>query len=135
MQRILLVEDNQAIVENLEVFLQTEGFLTLSTARQDEALEILSDCTIDLVLLDLTLAEGSGFSLCAEIKAKWSIPIIILTANSDEFSTVACFDLGADDYVTKPFRPRFARILRIPVLFPTFRMYFSKYSNSSCCLD
>lgn len=59
-----------------------------------------------MVLLDVSLAEGNGFSACAEIKAKYDLPVIFLTASGDEYSVVTGLDLGADDYIGKPFRPR-----------------------------
>ena len=60
----------------------------------------------DLVLLDVSLPDGNGFSICAEIKREYEIPVIFLTASGDEYSVVAGLDMGADDYIAKPFRPR-----------------------------
>ena len=106
MIHILLVEDDKSIVTNLTEFLTGEGFCVTSASGQTAALEILSEKQIDLVLLDVSLAEGNGFSACSAIKAQYKIPVIFLTASGDEFSTVTGFDLGADDYIAKPFRPR-----------------------------
>ena len=106
MTKILLVEDDKTIVSNLTEFLKSEGFCVLSVSGQTEALNMLSESGADLVLLDVALAEGNGFSACSAIKAQYDIPVIFLTASSDEFSTVTGFDLGADDYIAKPFRPR-----------------------------
>ena len=106
MIHILLVEDDKSIVTNLTEFLTGEGFCVTSASGQTAALEILSEKQIDLVLLDVSLAEGNGFSACSAIKAQYQIPVIFLTASGDEFSTVTGFDLGADDYIAKPFRPR-----------------------------
>ncbi|MBQ7299210.1 MAG: response regulator transcription factor [Clostridia bacterium] len=103
---ILLVEDDKSIVTNLTEFLTGEGFCVTSASGQTAALEILSEKQIDLVLLDVSLAEGNGFSACSAIKAQYQMPVIFLTASGDEFSTVTGFDLGADDYIAKPFRPR-----------------------------
>ncbi len=103
---ILLVEDDKSIVTNLTEYLTGEGFNVSSASGQTAALGILSQKQIDLVLLDVSLAEGNGFSACSAIKAQYQIPVIFLTASGDEFSTVTGFDLGADDYIAKPFRPR-----------------------------
>ena len=106
MIHILLVEDDKSIVTNLTEFLTGEGFCVTSASGQTAALEILSEKQIDLVLLDVSLAEGNGFSACSAIKAQYQMPVIFLTASGDEFSTVTGFELGADDYIAKPFRPR-----------------------------
>ena len=106
MIHILLVEDDKSIVTNLTEYLTGEGFRVTSASGQTAALEILSEKQIDLVLLDVSLAEGNGFSACSAIKAQYQMPVIFLTASGDEFSTVTGFDLGADDYIAKPFRPR-----------------------------
>lgn len=103
---VLLVEDDRNIVENLVGFLKEEGFSVKSTDRQEEALRLLEEKRFDLALLDITLASGNGFSICARIKAEYHIPVIFLTAMSDEYSVVAGLDMGADDYISKPFRPR-----------------------------
>lgn len=103
---ILLVEDDQNIVENLKEFLAEEGFLVRSASGQQEAMHILETEEVNLVLLDITLAEGNGFGVCAAVKKAYQIPVIFLTAFGDEYSVVAGLDMGADDYISKPFRPR-----------------------------
>lgn len=104
--KILLVEDDRLIVENLTEYLKSEGFRVVSTDGQRKAMEILEGQEFDLILLDVTLAQGNGYSVCTEVKAKYQIPIIFLTALDDEFSVVTGLDMGADDYISKPFRPR-----------------------------
>ena len=106
MTKILLVEDDNAIVTNLTEFLKNEGYGVSSVSGQTDAMNQLAEENVDLVLLDVSLAEGNGFATCKAIKAEYDIPVIFLTASGDEFSTVTGFDLGADDYVSKPFRPR-----------------------------
>jgi len=106
MTKLLLVEDDRTIVSTLTAFLQSEGYRVTSAAGQTAALELLAREPADLVLMDISLEEGNGFSACSAIKAQYSIPVIFLTASDDEFSTVTGFDLGADDYIAKPFRPR-----------------------------
>lgn len=106
MINLLIVEDDVIIVDTLEEFLSGEGFSVKSASGQKEALDRLSKERFDLVLLDVMIADGNGFSLCAKIKAEYGLPVIFLTASDDEYSTVTGFDVGADDYIPKPFRPR-----------------------------
>ncbi len=106
MNRILLVEDDAAIVAGLTEFLTREGYAVKCAAGQSDALALLEKETFDLVLLDVALADGNGFSLCSAVKRSHGLPVIFLTASGDEHSTVTGFELGADDYIAKPFRPR-----------------------------
>lgn len=106
MTKILLVEDDKNIVLNLTEFLNNEGYIVSNVSGQTAAMEFLSKESVDLVLLDVSLAEGNGFATCKAIKAEYDLPVVFLTASGDEFSTVTGFDLGADDYIPKPFRPR-----------------------------
>lgn len=103
---ILLVEDDRMIIENLTEFLKTEGFQVWSADGQEKAMKILRNQHFDLILLDITLAQGNGYSTCTQIKSHYEIPIIFLTALDDEFSVVTGLDMRADDYISKPFRPR-----------------------------
>lgn len=106
MTKILLVEDEDTIVRSLKDFLRAEGFDVDNTDGQKNALEMLERSDYDLALLDVSLSEGNGFSLCSAIKKEKQLPVIFLTASGDEFSVVTGLDLGADDYIAKPFRPR-----------------------------
>lgn len=106
MQTILLVEDDQRIVENLTEYLEGEGFRVRSAEGQAKALECLEQERFDLVLLDISLSDGNGFAVCSAVKALYRLPVIFLTASGDEYSTVTGFEVGADDYIPKPFRPR-----------------------------
>lgn len=106
MIKILLVEDDKIIVASLSEYLNSEGYLVRSVSGQAAAMKLLAEEKADLVLLDVSLAEGNGFAACRAIKAEFDVPVIFLTASGDEFSTVTGFDLGADDYIPKPFRPR-----------------------------
>lgn len=106
MAKILLVEDDKDIVSNLTDFLRTEGYEVKSASGQKDALQLVRAENFDLVLLDVSLSDGNGFAVCKAMKLEYSIPIIFLTASSDEYSTVTGFELGADDYIAKPFRPR-----------------------------
>lgn len=106
MARILLVEDDKGIVVPLKEFLETEGLQVSCATGQREALSLLESQPFDLVLLDIALKEGNGFDTCREMKRCREIPVFFLTASGDENSTVAGLDMGADDYIAKPFRPR-----------------------------
>lgn len=104
--RVLLVEDDPAIVENLTAFLKGEGFRITAVDGQQKAMEKLEEEAFDLALLDVSLAQGNGYAVCAAIKAERDLPVIFLTASGDEYSVITGLDMGADDYVSKPFRPR-----------------------------
>lgn len=106
MTKILLVEDDCRIVASLSDFLASEGFSVESADGQEQALRLLQNGHFDLILLDVCLRDGNGFSVCTTVKSRYEIPIIFLTASGDEGSIVAGLDLGADDYISKPFRPR-----------------------------
>jgi len=106
MTRILLVEDDKSIVENLTEFLRSEGFSVESVSGQAAAIQKIENNSYDLLLVDISLADGNGFAVCAAAKANTDIPVIFLTASGDEYSVVTGLDMGADDYIGKPFRPR-----------------------------
>lgn len=106
MPRILLVEDDNSIVKNLKEFLRKEGFDVDVAMNQTEALDKATQSVYDLLLLDISLPDGNGYAICTAVKAHSDTPVIFLTASGDEFSVVTGFDLGADDYIAKPFRPR-----------------------------
>lgn len=106
MNRILLVEDNDAITMGLEFLLKEEGYMFESAKDVAAAREKMASEQFDLVLLDISLPDGSGYDLCRQIKEKQETPVIFLTARDEEKDVVEGFDLGADDYVVKPFRNR-----------------------------
>lgn len=106
MKKILLVEDNEAIIMGLKYSLEQEGFQIISSSSKKETEQILLNEKVDIVLLDVTLPDGNGFDICKFIKQKLDIPVIFLTAQDEETSVVVGLDLGADDYVVKPFRTR-----------------------------
>lgn len=103
----LVVEDDAAIVAALTSLLKSQNIDVTSTATQSGACQLLAERSFDIALLDVTLAEGSGFVVCAAARnVAPAMPIIFLTASDDEYSTVAGLDMGAADYIAKPFRPR-----------------------------
>jgi len=104
--KILLVEDDQELIKQLTSFLESESFSVDTANGQNSALTKLEQEKFDLVLLDINLADGNGFVLCSVIKEQYQLPVIFLSAMGDEYSTVTGLELGADDYIAKPFRPR-----------------------------
>jgi two-component system response regulator RegX3 len=103
---ILLVEDEESIVTPLVEALHREGFDTAVSTTASESLEAFERARPDLVLLDVMLPDGSGFDVCRELRARSRVPIIMLTARGEESDRVAGLELGADDYVVKPFSAR-----------------------------
>ena len=105
MDKLLLVEDDSALIRTLTSFLSGEGFAVISAEGQTSASKLMREQSFDLALVDISLADGNGFSVCAELKQN-GIPVIFLSASSDEYSVVMGLDMGADDYISKPFRVR-----------------------------
>lgn len=106
MKQIFLVEDDKEIAKNLARLLFSEGFTVTHASTQREAVTMLANNKFDLALVDISLPDGNGFAVCTEIKQTQNIPVIFLTASGDEASVVTGLNMGADDYITKPFRPR-----------------------------
>ena len=106
MKNILLIEDNDTIIMGLKYSLEQENFKVISAQNVSEFNGKIDKNDIDLVLLDVSLPDGNGFEICKEIKSKKDIPVIFLTAQDEETSVVLGLDLGADDYIVKPFRTR-----------------------------
>lgn len=104
--RILVVEDEPAIVETIQYALQTDGFETRSLSSGRPALSLLDKQGFDLIILDIGLPDINGLELFKEIRRAHSLPVIFLTARSEEVDRVLGLELGADDYVVKPFSPR-----------------------------
>ena len=127
MKKILLVEDNETIVMGLKYSLEQENFQVISAKSVAESKEKIKQEQIDIVLLDVSLPDGNGFDRCKEIKEKQDIPVIFLTAQDEETSVVLGLDLGADDYIVKPFRTR-ELISRIKSV---LRRYDQKEENSN----
>lgn len=105
MDKLLLVEDDPTLIRMLSTFLTDEGFQIQAVNGQALAINAMDQTDFDLALVDISLAEGNGFAVCAKARRR-SIPAIFLTASGDEYSVVTGLDMGADDYISKPFRPR-----------------------------
>jgi DNA-binding response OmpR family regulator len=105
-ERVLVVDDEKSIRRVVEYALEEGGFEVLSAGRGDDALEIIEKQPVDLVVLDLMLPGIDGIEVCRRIRATRNVPIIMLSARDDEVDKVLGLEMGADDYVTKPFSPR-----------------------------
>ena len=141
MKKILLVEDNEAIQKGLKYSLEQEKFVVELASDVKTAKDKLVKSEFNLIILDVMLPDGSGFELCRDIKKNMTTPILFLTAKDEEQDVVNGFDLGADDYVVKPFRPR-ELISRINNILRRYEkeeriipldtlIYYAKYYNTS----
>ncbi len=106
MMKIMLVEDNETIILGLEYLLSREGYQVVTAKDRKQALAGLEQGGLDLVVLDVALPDGSGFDVCREVRAQGHTPVIFLTAMDEERYVVKGLDMGADDYIVKPFRNR-----------------------------
>ncbi len=120
---IFLLEDDDAIAMGLSYSLENEGYTVTVTKSVFQALEIINQKNFSMYLLDLTLPDGSGYSVCKRIKEIGDFPVIFLTAYDDEVNVVMGFELGADDYITKPFR--------LKELLVRIKSVFRRYNNDS----
>lgn len=103
--RILIVDDEKEIADLVELFLTNEGFQVYKYYTGAEAMECIQTTTLDLAILDVMLPDMDGFTICQKIRENHIYPIIMLTAREQEMDKITGLTLGADDYVTKPFRP------------------------------
>jgi two-component system response regulator VanR len=102
---ILVVDDEQAIADLIELYLKNEDYIVFKFYNGRDALNCIDNEKIDLALLDVMLPDESGFTICQRIREKHNFPVIMLTAKSEEIDKITGLTLGADDYITKPFRP------------------------------
>jgi len=106
MAHILIVEDEPSIADTLIFVLQAEGFAVTWKSLAGEALKLLQNTAIDLVIMDVGLPDITGFEACKQLRKFSNVPVIFLTARGDELDRVVGLEIGADDYVVKPFSPR-----------------------------
>lgn len=104
-ESILIVDDEKEIADLVEVYLQNEDYKVFKFYTATDALACIHEEKIDLAILDIMLPDGNGFSICQKIREKYTYPIIMLTAKEEEMDKITGLTLGADDYITKPFRP------------------------------
>lgn len=105
MQKIVIIEDDKAIMNSLSDFLKAEGYTVYTAVGQKDGTRLIRECSPDCILLDISLPDGNGFSICSDVRRYSDVPIIFLTASGDEKSVIAGLELGADDYIKKPFSP------------------------------
>lgn len=120
---IFVLEDDEAIGIGLRYSLENEGYSVTLAKSVKAAVDIINLDAFSLYILDLTLPDGNGYDVCKLIKSKGDLPVIFLTAYDDEVNVVTGFDLGADDYISKPFRVR--------ELMARIKSVLRRYSNSS----
>ena len=106
MKSILIVEDNEIIIKGLKYLLEQEQFHVITCKNIEETMNVIGKQDIDLAVLDITLPDGSGYEMCEYIKKYTNTPIIFLTARDEEQDVVKGLDMGAEDYIIKPFRNR-----------------------------
>jgi DNA-binding response OmpR family regulator len=106
MIKVLLLEDDVALAMGMEFTLKEEGYEVTIAGRVDECLQLIDTLEFDIAILDISLPDGSGYDVCKYIRTKSEMPIIFLTAYDDEVNVVLGLEIGADDYITKPFRVR-----------------------------
>ena len=104
MEKILYVEDDLSLIDGLKYTLESSGYSVDNARTARQALALFKGNPYHLLLLDITLPDGSGFDICKEVRGISSVPIIFLTASDQEISVVKGLDMGGDDYITKPFK-------------------------------
>ena len=106
MQKILIVDDEENIRKVIREYLEFEGFLCFEASNGEETIKMCKENSYDLIVLDIMMPKIDGFTVAKEIRKKQSVPIIMLSARSEEYDKLYGFDVGIDDYVTKPFSPK-----------------------------
>jgi two-component system response regulator VanR len=102
---ILIVDDEREIADLVELYLQNENYTVFKFYSAKDALACIEETNLDLAILDVMLPDGNGFAICQKIREKYTYPVIMLTAKEEETDKITGLTLGADDYITKPFRP------------------------------
>lgn len=106
MQKILIVDDEENIRKVIREYLEFEGFLCFEASNGEEAIKMCKENSYDLIVLDIMMPKIDGFTVAKEIRKKSNVPIIMLSARGEEYDKLYGFDVGIDDYVTKPFSPK-----------------------------
>ena len=125
---ILIVDDEQAIADLVQVYLENENYRVLKFYTGKEALDCVEKERLDLAILDVMLPDIDGFSICRQIREKHHFPIIMLTSKEQEIDKITGLTLGADDYITKPFRP-LELVARVKAQLRRFTKYNSADAN------
>jgi len=125
---ILIVDDEQAIADLVEVYLKNDNYNVFKFYNGKDALTCIENERLDLAILDVMLPDVDGFSICQQIREKHNFPVIMLTAKEEEIDKITGLTLGADDYITKPFRP-LELIARVKAQLRRFTKYNSSEPN------
>lgn len=119
---ILVVDDEKEIADLLEVYLSNEGFTIYKFYTASEALKFITTTKLDMAILDVMMPDIDGFTLCQKIRENYNFPVIMLTAKDQEIDKINGLTLGADDYITKPFRP-LELVARVKAQLRRYRKY------------
>jgi DNA-binding response OmpR family regulator len=103
--RILIADDDRFLLQNLRILLESHGYEVHSATSGEEAIALAASKPIDLVILDINMPDEDGLTVCRKLRGKWRFPILMLTARTDAMDKVVGLEIGADDYLTKPFEP------------------------------
>jgi len=126
MRKILVVEDDSRMREFIKIYIENSNYICIQAENGEEALDKISD-SVSLVLLDLMMPKLDGFHVCKKIREEYEVPIIILTALNEELAEVKCYEMGADDYITKPFKAK--------VLMAKIKRFLERYNNDIAYAD
>ncbi len=127
-EKILIIDDEKEIADLIELYLRNENYSVFKFYSAFDALDSVNSTEFDLAVLDIMLPDINGFTLCQKIREKYNYPIIMLTAKNEETDKITGLTLGADDYITKPFKP-LELVARIKAQLRRYKKYNSASSN------
>ena len=130
--KIIVVGDEQEIADLIEIYLKNEDYNVVKFFSGNEACEFIDKNCVDLAILDLMLPDSDGFSICQKIRKKYTYPIIMLTAKDEEIDKITGLAMGADDYITKPFRP-LEMVARVKAQLRRYKRYNSPKEDKVDC--
>lgn len=128
--KIIVVDDEQEIADLIEIYLKNEGYDVVKFYLGSEACKFIDKNRVDLAVLDLMLPDIDGFSICQKIRKKYTYPIIMLTAKDEEIDKITGLAMGADDYITKPFRP-LEMVARVKAQLRRYKKYNSPKADET----
>ncbi len=129
-EKILVIDDEHEITDLIELYLKNEDYTVFKFYSPAEALDFINETEVDLAILDIMMPEINGFELCRRIREKYTYPIIMLTAKDEETDKITGLTLGADDYITKPFRP-LEMVARVKAQLRRYKRYNPARNDSS----
>ena len=127
--KILIVDDEIEIADLIELYLKNEDYTVFKFYNAKEALACIETTALDLAILDIMLPDINGFTLCKQIRERYTYPVIMLTAKDDETDKITGLTFGADDYITKPFRP-LEMIARVKAQLRRYKKYNPAHSEN-----